>query len=268
MVKRSILLVILLLSGQIQAQQLIIFDTHLHYNSDARQHFSVAEVIETLNDANITRVLVSSTDDEGTQLLVEAAPALFLPALRPYRRAGETKTWMYDPSVIDHLESMLARNRYLAMGEFHAFEEHIQLPVVQAMVDLAREHSLVLHHHGDYGAVEKLFESWPKARLLWAHAGFEEPETVRLALERYPNLWVDLSHRGDISTWAGLAQQWRELFEAFPERFVLGSDTYTLERWKNVGFYALDARDWLSVLPKDVAENIAYRNAQRLFELD
>ena len=266
--KRSILLVIALLAGQTQAQPLTIFDTHLHYNSDARQHLSTEEVIQTLKDANITQVLVSSTDDAGTQLLVEAAPTLFLPALRPYRRAGETKTWMYDPSVIDHLESKLAQNSYLALGEFHAFEEHIQLPVVQAMVDLARQHNLVLHHHGDYGAVEALYESWPQARLLWAHAGFEEPDTVRLALQRYPNLWVDLSHRPDISTWAGLALNWSMLFEEFPERFVLGSDTYTLERWQKVGFYALDARDWLSVLPDEVAQNIAYRNAQRLFDLD
>lgn len=258
--------VLVLLGSYAQAQPLEIFDTHLHYNSDARQQLSVAQVIQELDAANITRVLVSSTDDTGTQLLIAAEPKRFLPALRPYRQSGETKSWMYDLSVVEHLKTQLAKHTYVAMGEFHAFEEHINLPVVQEMIKLAQEHQLVLHHHGDFAAVEKLFAAWSDAKLLWAHAGFEEAETVNHALERYPSLWVDLSHRPDISTWAGLAPEWEELFKKHPTRFVLGSDTYSLERWKKLEFHTLDARDWLSVLPTDVAKNIAFRNAQRLFD--
>lgn len=249
------------------AGPLPIFDTHLHYNRDARSSLSVEQVIERLDQSGVERALVSSTDDLGTQLLVNAAPNRFLPALRPYRNAGETKSWMYDETVVPYLKAQLQQHRYVAMGEFHAFEQHIALPTVQALVALAREHDLVLHIHGDRGAVNQLFLGWPGARVLWAHAGFDDAEIVAEALDEHPYLWIDLSHRPDISTWAGLAPQWEQLFLQYPDRFVLGSDTYTLERWEKLGFYALDARDWLSVLPDDVAKKIAYENAATLLNI-
>lgn len=246
------------------AAPLLIFDTHLHYNLDARSSLSVEQVIERLDQSGVARALVSSTDNLGTELLIEAAPDRFLPALRPYRRAGEIKSWMYDETVVPYLREQLQKNRYVAMGEFHAFEPHVALPTVQALIAMAREHNLVLHIHGDRGAVNQLFLSWPQARVLWAHAGFDDAEIVAEALDEHSNLWVDLSHRPDISTWAGLAPQWQQLFLQYPDRFLLGSDTYTLERWQKLGFYMLDARDWLSTLPAHVAKKIAHENAAEL----
>lgn len=247
------------------AAPLQIFDAHLHYNLDAREELSVDQVIERLDRAGIEKALVSSTDDTGTQHLVNADSERFLPALRPYRRSGETKSWMYDESVLPYLRTQLQQHQYVAMGEFHAFEEHMNLPTVQGLIDLARKHALVLHIHGDRGAVDQLFLQWPEAKVLWAHAGFDDAKSVAEALAEHSTLWIDLSHRPDISTWAGLAPDWERLFLQYPERFVLGSDTYTIERWSKLGFYALDARDWLSVLPDDVAMKIAYANAATLF---
>lgn len=247
------------------AEALPIFDAHLHFNNDARNRLSVDQVIGALDQAGIDKVLVSSTDDLGTQYLVEAAPDRFLPALRPYRGPGEIKTWMYDESVITYLAEQLGNRSYVALGEFHAFEQHMELSAVQGLIELARQYQLVLHIHGDQGAVSKLFSTWPEARVIWAHAGFEDPDTVMASLDKFTNLWVDLSHRPDISTWAGLAPDWERMFIAYPERFLLGSDTHNLERWENLRFYALDARDWLSVLPDSIAKKIAYENAETLF---
>ncbi len=257
--------ILLLGSLPSHAETLKIFDTHLHYNADAQEQFDPQAVLKQLDDAGIEQVLVSSTDDTGTQRLLNAAPERVLPALRPYRKPGTIKTWMYDETVIPHLETKLAQHTYIAFGEFHAFEEHIELPVVTRAIELAKEHNLLLHLHGDRGAVEKLFVIWPQARVLWAHAGFDDPENVTALLNRHTNLWVDLSHRSDISTWAGLAANWEQAFMEHPERYLVGSDTYSLERWKKLGFFALNTRDWLSVLPEEVAHKIAYQNAQALF---
>ena len=263
----TLLLSVLLLSSlALRAEPLKIFDTHLHYNADALEEFDPKAVLQQLDDAGIDQVLVSSTDDTGTQKLLEAAPERVLPALRPYMKPGTIKTWMYDETVIPYLEAKLTQHTYIAFGEFHAFEEHIDLPVVIGSIELAKEHNLLLHIHGDRGAVEKLFLLWPQARVLWAHAGFDDPENVTALLNRHTNLWVDLSHRSDISTWAGLAANWEQAFMAHPERYLVGSDTYSLERWKKLGFFALNTRDWLSVLPKEVARKIAYQNAQALFQ--
>jgi hypothetical protein len=48
---------------------------------------------------------------------------------------------------------------------------------------------------------------------------------------------------------------------------LLGSDTYTPERWFYVGEYADWSRSWLVSLSAEHAENIAYRNAEALLKL-
>jgi len=266
---RACLAVVLSLFGaHLHSAPLPLFDIHLHYNAAAREQFSPQEVLAKLDEVGIDQVLVSSTDDQGTQMLLEAAPQRVISGLRPYRKAGEIKIWMYDETVIPYLEELLALHRYQVFGEFHAFEEHIDLPVVQHSLALAKQHNLILHIHGDAGAVRKVFDFWPQSQVIWAHAGFDDPENVTALLKQYDGLWVDLSHRSDISTWGGLSNSWREAFIEYPDRYLIGSDTYSMERWDTLASFALDTRDWLSVLPPDVAERIAFRNAQRLFSLN
>ena len=46
---------------------------------------------------------------------------------------------------------------------------------------------------------------------------------------------------------------------------MLGTDTFTPERWYYVVQHANWSRQWLSGLPRDVAERIAYKNGEALF---
>jgi len=82
-------------------------------------------------------------------------------------------------------------------------------------------------------------------------------------LERYPRLYGELSYRSGVGN--GLSDEWRSLLLRFPDRFVYGSDTWIPSRWSQVDNLTREAQDWLASLPPDVARNIAYRNAQRLF---
>jgi hypothetical protein len=245
--------------------QLPIFDAHLHYSHDAWESVPVPQALEILRKAGLKRALISSSGDEGQQRLYAAAPELVIPELRPYRRRGDISTWVRDESVIDYLEERLSKFRYASIGEFHLYGADADLPVPRAMVQLARKYGLVLHAHSDADAVERLFRQWPQARILWAHAGFERPERVAEMLRKHRNLWCDLAFRSDHASSGKVDAGWRAAFSEFPERFMVGTDSFTPERWHYIGEHADWSRAWLADLPRELAERIAWKNGESLF---
>lgn len=263
-------MLVALAAGSVQAQQQPyagpLIDAHVHYSHDAWDMLPPDKAIAVLrNEARLKRVLVSSSSDDGTQKLYAIAPDLIVPELRPYRRRGELSTWMKDDSVIAHLEDRLRRYRYVGIGEFHLYGADADLPVPRRMVELAKQHKLFLHAHSDADAVERLFKHDPDALILWAHSGFARPDDIRAMLSKYKNLWADLAVRSEHGRDGKVDPDWRKLFEEFPDRFMVGTDTYTPERWYYIAEHASWSRDWLADLPKDLAERIAYRNAEALF---
>lgn len=247
------------------ADELPIFDSHMHYSHDAWSVVPPKEVVEILKKAGIKRAMVSSSNNEGTKMLQDVAPDLIVPELRPYRSRGEISTWAKDPTLIPYLEDLLSKRKYRAIGEFHIYGADADLPNVRRVVELAKQYGLYLHSHSDADAVTRHFQQDPAAKVLWAHSGFERPEKVREMLRRYPTLWCDLAFLTSHVSNGKVASGWRELFIEFPDRFVLGSDTFTLERWHYVIENARWSRQWLSDLPPDVARKIAYENGDRLF---
>ena len=242
-----------------------IFDAHLHYSHDAWERLPPAAAVALLRQAGLKRAMVSSSSDEGTQMLYAAAPDLVLPVLRPYRTRAEIGAWVRDVSVIAHMETRLAKYRYVALGEYHVFGADADLPVMRRVVQLARERQLFLHSHSDAQAIDRQFKQDPDARILWAHSGFDAPPAVREMLRRHPRLWCDLAYRSDHASGSTVDPAWRETFLEFPERFMLGTDTFTPERWYYVVEHANWARQWLATLPAGVAERIAWKNGEALF---
>ena len=241
-----------------------IFDAHIHYSHDAVERVPPEQIAKILREAGVKKALVSSSDDNGTQLLLAAAPDIVVPALRPYSRRGAIGTWMHDASVIDYLQRNLAQNDYAAIGEFHAYGDDIKTEVIQALIAMAKERNLLLHHHGDRAALDLIFATWPEARVLWAHSGFDDPADVVDALDTYPRLWADLAYRSDMAVGGQVTADWRAAFEAHPDRFMVGTDTFAPERWYYVGAHAEFTRGWLADLPDAIADQIAYDNAARM----
>jgi hypothetical protein len=252
-----------------QAAELPIFDAHMHYSHDAWDVLPPEKALALLRQAGVRRALVSSSDDgdatRGQQRLAQLAPELILPSLRPYRQRGDQNRWVHDPTVSGYLEERLARYRYVALGEYHVFGADVDLPVPRHLVQLARQHGLVLHSHSDAEAIERQFVQWGTARILWAHAGFDTPERVRTLLKRHPTLWCDLAFRSDHAPGGELDAEWKQVFLDFPERFLVGTDTFTPERWPYVVEHARWSRQWLAQLPPTLAERIAFRNGEALF---
>jgi predicted TIM-barrel fold metal-dependent hydrolase len=114
-------------------------------------------------------------------------------------------------------------------------------------------------------ALERIFRQDPGARVLWAHSGFESVDRVREMLRKHKNLWADLALRSEQGSGGRVSPEWREAFEEFPDRFMVGTDTWVPERWHYIPDHAAFSRAWLSDLPRDVAERIAWRNAETLF---
>ena len=247
------------------AQPLPIFDAHIHYSHDTVERLPPREAVSLLRKAGVKRALVSSSNDDGTQALYAEAPDLVLPSLRPYRMRGDISTWTRDEAIVAYLEERLKKYRYVALGEFHVHGAEADAPVVRHVVQLARQHGLFLHAHSDADAVERLFRQDPAARILWAHSGFAPPQKVREMLRKYRNLWCDLAFRTDHAPGGKLDPGWRAAFIEFPDRFMVGTDTYSAERWPYVVEHANWSRGWLAELPRDAAERIAYRNGEALF---
>ena len=246
------------------ASPLPLFDAHVHYSHDAVIAVPPAQAVAILRQAGLRGVLVSSSDDDGTQKLLAEAPDLIVPELRPYRPRADTSGWVRDDGIVRYLEQRLARHRYVGIGEFHLYGADAELPVPKRMVALARERGLLLHAHSDADAVNRLFVQWPDARVLWAHSGFEAPQAVRDMLRRHPRLWSDLAFRGDHASGGKVDPAWREAFTEFPQRFMAGTDTFTPERWHYIVPHAEFTRAWLADLPLPIAEQLAWRNAEAL----
>jgi hypothetical protein len=244
-----------------------VFDGHLHYNADARGAYGVDEILSRLKRAGIERALVSSTPNDGTIALYEKDPTRIVPELRPYRGGGDAGTWYQDPSTVAFIETELKRGIYRSIGEFHLHGDQTDSPVVRRVVALAAERGLPLHAHSDDAAVRGLYAIDPKITIVWAHAGMSAPPSlVRSMLDRFPTLRVELSIRGpDIAPGGKLDEAWRELFLRYPDRFLIGTDTWTPSRWDELASENRFARAWLAQLPPEVAEKIAYRNGARLF---
>ena len=241
-----------------------IADAHIHYSHDSVELTPPERVIEIMRSANLKFALVSSSDDNGTQLLSELAPDLIVPGLRPYRRRGELQTWFTDPAALAYVESLLKKNVYASIGEFHLYGANAELDIPKRIVELADEYNLILHAHSDADAVERLLAQSDTVKVIWAHSGFDSPEDIAIMLEKHDRLWADLAFRSEVGSGGSLSDAWRSLFEAYPDRLMLGTDTYTPERMYFIPEAAESARVWLSTLPTELAQNIAWKNAFNL----
>ncbi len=261
---QALLLVFAAASGF--AQELPLFDAHIHYSRDAWQRYPPAEVLRIFDQAGIRRALVSSTPDEGTRRLYEAAPDRVVPLLRLYRNSGDVSAWPRDASLLKYLERELASGYYRGVGEVHLGAQDAAAPVVRRAVELVAQRGLVVQVHTDAEGMAALLALYPKARFLWAHAGLGEPaDSARRLLQRNSNLWVELALRYDLAPGGRLDPAWRGLFLSFPDRFLVGTDTWITPRWAEVVENAAFTRAWLRQLPAKVAEKIAWRNAEALF---
>ncbi len=249
-------------------ERLPIFDTHVHYSRDVWEVFPPAAILEKFEAAGVPRAVVSSTPDTGTLALHEAAPARVAPFLRPYRERGDMATWFRNPEIIAYMNARLELNKHQGIGEFHLLDlADAGTPEMREMIGQAVARGLFLHVHSGAGQIEALFEIEPRLKIVWAHAGMgAPPEVIGPLLDRYQSLWTELAFRaGDVAQGEDIEPDWRALLLRHADRFMIGTDTYTLERWEEYWALIEQQRVWVSQLPPEAARAIAFGNAVRLF---
>jgi len=250
-----------------------IFDAHLHYNAEAAAHYSVATAFELFRKNGVAAILANSTPNDGTRALFEARRANpgngveVVPFIRVYRSRADLGTWRNDPAIYAMIVAEEKLGYYRGIGEFNASGNEADTPVVKRIVDFAVARGLILHAHSDDAAVEILFRHNPKARVIWAHTGFNSASPARIEemLRKYPELWGELSYREGITDGGRLSAEWKALFTKYPTRFMVGADTWGNERWAAYPAIMGTYRNWLGELPPDVAGRIAWGNAAGLF---
>ena len=232
----AMLIALAFIAGQARADEPIeIFDAHMHYNWEPKPYYSVDEVLALFRKHRVTGILATSRPNTGTHALMDAKPAglQIVPFIRPYRVRADIQTWFGDPFIFDLVQDEFKRGYYRGIGEFHISGKAAEGEWVKKTVDFAVANDLYLHAHADDIAVEILMRHNPRARIIWAHTGFGlSTDRVAEMLSKYPKLWGELSYRGGIVDGSGkLTPEWRALFERYPDRFLLGSDTWINERW-------------------------------------
>ena len=241
-----------------------IFDAHIHYSHDVWDAISPEDAISRLKAVGVKRAMVSSSSDDGTQMLYQADPGFVVPMLRPYRKRGTLETWMYDESLVPYLNERLEKYRYAGIGELHIDGEQAYTTVMREIIRLAKKYNLILHVHSDAHAIKFIFDQYPDARILWAHAGFDYAVVIGKMMDKYKNLYADLSFRGEIINEGRLMKAWRILLERHADRFLLGIDTYEPPRWLQINNVMRWQRELLAALPLDAAKKIAFENGERL----
>ena len=249
-----------------QADDFPIFDTHLHFSQDAWGLFTAQDILALMDQAGVYRALVSSTPDDGTLQLYQLAPDRIIPILRPYRTRADMTTWTRDATVVSYVEERLAAGVYRGIGEFHLGTGESSNLAPRRFADLSAELDLFLHAHTDATGVAELLALRSDAKILWAHAGMgASPATIDALLARSPHLWVELALRTDVAPGGRLDPEWAALFARYPDRFMIGTDTWVPSRWPQLPRLMADVRTWLRQLPRDLAERIAAGNAEALF---
>lgn len=281
---RLLATLLLALAGAAHAQSYTgpLFDAHLHYNDEAWQaEHTLSDVIGRLQRSGVRAAIANSRPNDGTKTLAaareqtRAAGITVVPFVRLYRNRADYSGWFADESihtmVLSELAAGTAAGAYRGLGEFHLYDSaNANGPVAKKLMQLAQERNLAVLAHVDDTAIDLLMAHAPRARLIWAHTGIggASVERVRALLERHPTLMGELSYRPGLTAGGGaLSAEWKALLTAFPERFLLGSDTWINARWAGYEGLMADARRWLADLPAPVARRIAWENGARLFGL-
>jgi Tat protein secretion system quality control protein TatD with DNase activity len=196
--------------------------------------------------------------------------------------------------MLSQIEAGLKDGRFTGIGELHINTLYtapnrpglrrklpVDSPTFRAVFDLAQKYKapIDIHIEWDSDTVEQLkriLTAYPHVQVKLAHCGkTSTADDIRTMMTKFSNVNCDLSSRPGrhpyhtpsvvIFTADGFQQDdWRQLIEDFPDRFTVGIDD--VESWSEYKTVVGAIRKGLLAnLRPEVAEKVAYKNADRLY---
>ncbi|MDP1741747.1 MAG: amidohydrolase family protein [Polaromonas sp.] len=266
-----------------------LFDAHLHYNEEAfgppqaanTGPHPLSDVLARMQRNGVRAIIANSRPNDGSQALAaspqtRAAGVTVVPFIRLYRNRADYDSWFRDETIYEMVQAEFARGvtgaqagPYKGIGEFHLYDSaNANGPVAKKLMQFAEKNKLAVLSHVDDVAIDLLMAHAPKVRLIWAHTGIGGAPASRVdaLFARYPTLMGELSYRPGLTCDGGkLCADWRALLLKYPDRFMIGSDTWVNQRWQYYDELMKGYRVWLGDLPPDVARKIGWDNGAGLF---
>jgi predicted TIM-barrel fold metal-dependent hydrolase len=273
-----------------------LFDVHSHRSPSGSP--TAEEFLEIMNAAGISRMNVF----EGGQgpeaaLLSRQYPDRFVVSYRPpIDRSTAIKGVLDDKGVKRigiEVEKALKSGLYKGLGEVITYRGGTapsnispDSPLIRSILELAGQYNLPINIHCSadrWPEMDRLIRAYPQTVVIWAHAGFFfSPSVLGDFLRDNPNLYFDLSlkhppwtsqrwFRNPILFGELIDEDWRQLFESYPDRFLVGFDfgqqgnplNTPQSMAKEVGEFF---RTMLAQLTSTTARKIAYENAEKVYK--
>ena len=209
------------------------------------------------------------------------------------RTIAEAGAAAFGELAAEHFSSRIGNHPYKSTPPDH--------PLFLALADLAAQYNMPIELHmeavprdmpfpdtkvagppnpasilANIAAFERLLDHNPRVRIVWVHAGWDltgerTVPLMRTLMEKHPNLYMSVKsdNAGTPATapflpGGGLKPGWLAMLEAFPDRFVVGSDQF-YDDPQIVRTYR--ARAFVDALPAEIARRIAYENVKYIYRL-
>ena len=185
------------------------------------------------------------------------------------------------------LDVELARTKARVMGEAHIrnvaqkIERDPSRPAFMKILELSAQRGVPVVIHDELtpaaaASLEAALTAHREARIVLAHGGGATPATLERLLARHANLMVDLSymhfeHKPSLASERGrLDPAWKALMTKLPDRFLFGLGLWARHFLEPAMLDRLMtwARRVLGELPPEAAEQVAWKNASTLYQLD
>jgi len=262
-------------------------DVHTHLNATTHEGF-----LEVMQNAGISRMVLFIGREYP--VFVMKQPNRFVPCLHGrikglQRRERNDGT---NPEMVERIgdewEEALKSGRFKCLGEFHTYAggrrpSYVSpnSPLIRRAIEIAGRYKLPINIHcsaNEANEMELALRAFPSTLVVWAHGGSGlSPLAIRDFLKNHPNLYFDLSakfpirrrHIYPILYGLTINEEWRQLFESYPDRFFVGFDFARIvpERLGMAKEIGDSFRQVLMQLTPATSRKIAYENAERVYKI-
>lgn len=276
------------------AYQGVISDFHSHVKAG----MELKEIITIMDENKVDAIVLMRRDskrfDTGTAPLTTDKELVSFHKKYPsrvYLGVGmQLKPWMKeDRAFMSDVNKLAKSGQYSLIGEAVLFDDRRSKvkdisPQGKNFTDtlkIAVKYKLpvLVHTFNKIGSREnELMQAMrenKKATIVWAHmCGFSKPERIKAMFDEFPNLYCDLAYLSKPQYVTGMGvvdedyhftSQWKQLIEAYPNRFLVGVDVTTKEQYREeYALYVSRIRIALGDLSPETAQMVATDNFHRL----